>query len=342
MKLIIMLFNIFCVLFLSACAWSPKEAKGTWALEPSETDNRWVVDGMYRAFNVPRKTMEKLMELVAAEDINSICGAFSNTAKENANNFDTNIQALVRFLRENAVSWDFTGAYSIGDRHYGIRTETRSATYRVQTNGGDYTCCIRDVPNNSEDKNVVGLSSIFIYPMGLDIEYGHGGQSGSLVVYLVGRDTEDFLNTPSPMEKLVELIEQGDTNGILKAFSPVVRDTTDGPQEKISELISFIGEQVISWEPYTWMQSEQYINGVKVDLREMFFHLQTDSGLYRCDIRDIPESINQEVSTGILSISIFPALFPNQTPDLHEDYERYCTWGQENRGIYIAYRQNEQ
>lgn len=277
------------------------------------------------------------MELVDAEDIDSIYEAFSNSAKENVKNLDTDIQELVHFLRENTASWDFTGAYSIGDNHYGLRTEIRSATYSVQTNGGVYTCCIRDIPNN-EDKNVVGLSSISIYPIGLDIEYGYSGQFGSLVVYLIDQDTEDFLIDPSPMDKLVELIEQGDTNGILNVFSPVVRDTTDGLQEKTSELITFINEQVISWEPYTWVQSEQYINGVKVNLREMFFHLQTNSGLYRCDIRDIPESINQEVSTGILSISIFPALFPNQTPDFHEDYEKNCTWGRENTGISIVYQ----
>ena len=55
---------------------------------------------------------------------------------------------------------------------------------------------------------------------------------------------------------------------------------------------------------------EQYINGVKANLREMFFYLHTDSGLYRCDIRDVPEDTSQGVSAGIYSISIFPALFP--------------------------------
>ena len=107
------------------------------------------------------------------------------------------------------------------------------------------------------------------------------------------------------MEKLVELMEQKDTDGILKVFYPVVRDTTNGLQEKTSELISFMGDQVISWEPYTWMQNEQYINGVKANLREMFFYLHTDSGLYRCGIRDIPEDTNQGVSAGIYSIQAF-------------------------------------
>ena len=307
---------------------------------PEQTE--FVVDGEYRPFNVPRKTMEKLMELVEAGDIDSIYEVFSQAVKEDNDNLYIEVEALVHFLGENAVSWDFTGSYSIGDSHYGIHTETRSATYSVQTNGGVYTCCIRDVPNNSEDQNVVGFSSISIYPIGLDIEYGHSGQFGSLVVYRVGQDTEDFLVAPLPMEKLVELIDQGDTDGILKVFSPVVRDTANGLQEKTSELINFMDDKVISWEPYTWMQSAQYINGVKANLREMFFYLHTDSGLYRCDIRDIPEDTSQGVSAGIYSISIFPALFPDQTPDINETYDGYCTWGRENMGISIAYQQENQ
>lgn len=146
----------------------------------------------------------------------------------------------------------------------------------------------------------------------------------------MGQDTENFFLALSPMEKLVELMEQKDTDGILKVFYPVVRDTTNGLQEKTSELISFMGDQVISWEPYTWMQNEQYINGVKANLREMFFYLHTDSGLYRCGIRDIPEDMNQGVSVGIYSISSFPELFPDQTPDLDEMYDAVrlrCTGG---------------
>lgn len=328
-------FSLLLCVLLCGCQ------RGMIGSTPSE-HTEFVVDGEYRPFNVPRKTMEKLMELVVAEDVDSICEAFSNSVKENANNLESEIQDLVHFLRENVVSWDFTGAYSTGNRYYGIYTEMRSATYSVQTNGGVYTCCILDVPNNSEDQNVVGFSSISIYPVGLDIEYGHNGQYGSLVVYRVGQDTEDFLVAPSPMEKLVELIDQGDTDGILKVFSPVVRDTANGLQEKASELISFMDNQVISWEPYTWMQNEQYINGVRANLREMFFYLHTDHGLYRCDIRDIPEDTSQGVSAGIYSISIFPALFQDQTPGLDDTYDGYCTWSRENMGISIAYQQENQ
>jgi len=326
------IFSLFLCMSLCGCQ------RGMIGFAPPE-HSEFVVDGEYKPFNVPRKTMDKLMELAKAGDIDSIYEVFSQTVKEDNDSLYTEVKELVHFLSENAVSWDFTGSYSIGDSHHGIHTETRSATYSVQTNDGVYTCCIRDVPNNSEDKNVVGFSSISIYPIGLDIEYGRSGRFGSLVVYRVGQDTENFLIAPSPMEKLVELIDQKDTDSILKVFSPVVRDTTNGLQEKISELINFMGDQVISWEPYTWMQNEQYINGVKANLREMFFYLHTDSGLYRCDIRDIPEDTSQGVSAGIYSISIFPALFPDQTPDLDEMYDGYCTWGQENMGISIAYQQ---
>ena len=173
-------FSLLLCVLLCSCQ------RGMVGSTPSE-HTEFVVDGEYRPFNVPSKTMEKLMELVVAEDVDSICEAFSNSAKENANNLDSEIQGLVHFLKENVVSWDFTGAYSTGNSHYGIYAEMRSATYSVQTKGGAYTCCIRDVPSNSENQNVVGFSSISIYPIVLDIEYGYSGQFGSLVVYHIGR-----------------------------------------------------------------------------------------------------------------------------------------------------------
>ena len=108
-------FSLLLCVLLCSCQ------RGMVGSTPSE-HTEFVVDGEYRPFNVPRKTMEKLMELVVAEDVDSICEAFSNSTKENANNLDSEIQGLVHFLKENVVSWDFTGAYSTGSSCYGIYT----------------------------------------------------------------------------------------------------------------------------------------------------------------------------------------------------------------------------
>ena len=277
------------------------------------------------------------MELAEAEDMDKICEVFSQEAKENTDHLSEQVQELVKFLKDRAVSWEFTGAYSTGGSSYGSYAETRSATYSIQTDGGIYTCCIRDVPKDSDNTNVVGFSSVSIYPTGLDIEYGSSGKFGCSVVYRVGPDTEDVLISPSSMETLMEMAEQKDADRIREAFFPTVRENTDGLEERISELIGFLNNTVISWEPYTWEQSEQYMNGVKVNQRTMFFYLHTDSGLYRCDIRDVPKTEDQEVNTGILSISVFPALFPEQTPELDDAYEGYCIWSRENTGISIVY-----
>ena len=73
----------------------------------------------------------------------------------------------------------------------------------------------------------------------------------------------------------------------------------------------------------------------------MFFYLHTDDGLYRCDIREVLESTNQE-DVGFSSISIFPALYPGEKPAYEDDvYKGYCTWGRENMGISIVYQQED-
>ena len=63
---------------------------------PEQTE--FVVDGEYRPFNVPRKTMEKLMELVEAGDIDSIYEVFSQAVKEDNDNLYIEVEALVHFF----------------------------------------------------------------------------------------------------------------------------------------------------------------------------------------------------------------------------------------------------
>ncbi len=123
-------------------------------------------------------------------------------------------------------------------------------------------------------------------------------------------------------------------------FSLTAKRSAEGLQEKATELSSFLSEQVISWEPYTWAQNAEDFNQSTATTREMFFYLHTDSGLYRCDIREVLESTNQ-ADVGISSISIFPALYPSERPSFEDEvYRRYCTWGRDNVGISIVYQQD--
>lgn len=120
-------------------------------------------------------------------------------------------------------------------------------------------------------------------------------------------------------------------------FSLTAKRSAEGLQEKATELSCFLGEQVISWESYTWAQNVEDFNQSTAITREMFFYLHTDSGLYRCDIREVLESTNQ-ADVGISGVSFFPALYPGERPSFEDEvYRRYCTWGRDNAGISIAY-----
>ena len=120
-------------------------------------------------------------------------------------------------------------------------------------------------------------------------------------------------------------------------FSLTAKRSAEGLQEKATELSSFLSEQVISWESYTWAQNAEDFNQSTAITRKMFFYLYTDNGLYRCDIREVLESTNQ-ADVGISSISIFPALYLGERPSFEDEvYRRYCTWGRDNAGISIAY-----
>ncbi len=142
---------------------------------------------------------------------------------------------------------------------------------------------------------------------------------------------------PNPMETLMQLATEENPKRIYEMFSLTAKRSAEGLQEKATELSCFLSEQVISWESYILAQNVEDFNQSTATTREMFFYLHTDSGLYRCDIREVLESTNQ-ADVGISSISIFPALYPGERPSFEDEvYRRYCTWGRDNAGISIVY-----
>ena len=146
---------------------------------------------------------------------------------------------------------------------------------------------------------------------------------------------QNVTSEPNPMETLMQLTTEGNADSIYEMFSLTTKRNDGGLQEKATELLSFLSEQVISWEAYTWAQNVEDFNHSAATTREMFFYLHTDNGLYRCDIREVLESTNQ-ADVGVSSISIFPALYPGERPSFEDEvYRGYCTWGRENMGISI-------
>lgn len=299
-----------------------------------------VVDGEYKPFNVPRMTMEKLMELVDAEDTDYIYKVFSSAIRENVVGLYEQIQEFVRFSKENVTSWDFLSGGGTGDRRNGVATTTRVSFYTFNTNNGIYRCDIGEVLKNTVQPDLVGFSDITIYPEELSWEYASKKPSGIYIVYRVGDQPQNISIEPVSIEILMQLAGEENQNDVYKMFSMTTKRNAEGLQEKVSELMDFLRERVTSWEPYTWTQNTEALDGATVTTQEMFFYLHTDSGLYRCDIREVLVNENQETDIGFSSISIFPALYPGEEPEYEDEvYKGYCTWGRENEGISIVYQQ---
>lgn len=302
-----------------------------------------IVNGEYKPFNVPRKTMEKLMELVDAEDTDYIYNVFSQDIRDNTEGLSEQVQEFVRFVKENVITWDFSSGSENTQRENGVVLSKRVALYKFETSSGTYRCDISDVLKNTSQEDTEGFSGILIFPEELSAEYAPINPSGVYIVYRVEDQPQNISSEPSPLEMLMQLAEVGNSDDFYKMFSLTAHGSTEGLQENASELMNFLSKQVTSWEPYTWTQNIDTIDGVKVTTREMFFYLHTDNGLYRCDIREVLEQANRDANIELASISIFPALYPGErTPHEDDVYRGYCTWGRENMGISIVYQQENQ
>ena len=72
---------------------------GCQALFPGE-HTELIEDGEYRPFEDPKKNIEKLMELVEAEDVDYIYEVFSPAIRENTEDLYGQIQEFIRFSKE--------------------------------------------------------------------------------------------------------------------------------------------------------------------------------------------------------------------------------------------------
>ena len=300
-----------------------------------------VEDGEYKPFNVPRMTMEKLMEYVEDENIDIIYEAFSPAVKEETDDLYEKIREFMRFYENTVTSWEYTSGSQPGKRINGVVLVTQTIFNDFFADNGTYRCDFSDVTRSTEQPKTVGISSIMLYPEELSPEYAPKKPSGIYIVYRVEDIPEDISIGLSSLETLMELSQAENTDGIYEMFSLTANRNAKGLQEKTSELLSFLCERVTAWEPYTWTRNVEKFDEDSATTQEMFFYLHTDDGLYRCDIREVLESTNQE-DVGFSSISIFPALYPGEKPAYEDDvYKGYCTWGRENMGISIVYQQED-
>ena len=309
---------------------------GCQALFPGE-HTELIENGEYRPFEDPKKNIEKLMELVEAEDADYIYDVFSPAIRENTEDLYVQIQEFIRFSKESVKEWDYVKWNGSITRDSGAVRAPRISRNHLNASSGIYRCEIKEVLNDTAHENAMGFSYILIFPEELSAEYAPEEPSGIYIVYRVEDVPQNISVDTASMETLMQLAGAKDTDGISELFSTTAKRYSEELEETLLELADLLSGQVTSWEPYTWTENVEEFNGDMATVREMFFYLHTDHGLYRCDIREVLES-SYPVDVGFSSVSIFPALYPGERPEFEDEiYREYCTWGRENMGVCIIY-----
>ena len=132
------------------------------------------------------------------------------------------------------------------------------------------------------------------------------------------------------MEKLVEYSQAEDADSIYQVFSQTARERSDNLREKIEEFITFLNEEMVSWECHTGdalFSGHSREEGVRKE-RSMEFFIYTDKAQYLCKISDVPMDDFDTNNEGFSSISIAPV------------GSRVCMYGnleEDGMGLFLSY-----
>ena len=131
------------------------------------------------------------------------------------------------------------------------------------------------------------------------------------------------------VEKLMEYVQAGDADTIYQVFSQTARERSDNLREKIEEFITFVNEEMVSWEyraPAGGSSSSDE-GGIRMD-RSTEFYIYTDKAQYLCKISDVPMDDFDTNNEGFSSISIAPV------------GSRVCMYGnleEDGMGLFLSY-----
>ena len=131
------------------------------------------------------------------------------------------------------------------------------------------------------------------------------------------------------VEKLMEYVQAGDADTIYQVFSQTARERSDNLPEKIEEFITFVNEEMVSWEyraPAGGSSSSDE-GGIRMD-RSTEFYIYTDKAQYLCKISDVPMDDFDTNNEGFSSISIAPV------------GSRVCMYGnleEDGMGLFLSY-----
>ena len=115
--------------------------------------------------------MEKIVSLSKEKDSSGIYDLFAQTAKDSSENLQENILGLMNFFNDKVTSWEFNTYLTEKRTLAGENVINRELLFLIHTNNETYRCNIRDIIEDKENGNNLGIYSIAIYPEDMYFEY---------------------------------------------------------------------------------------------------------------------------------------------------------------------------
>ncbi len=294
----------------------------------------WMENGVYKGFfygtDAPERTMKKLLEAAEAGDHSYIYETFSQRIqKAYSDQLEANIPELLEFLDSRITDWE--AADESHSRNNG--TVSRVMSFNLSTEDITYTCEVHDYMVDGKSGGIdAGFHHIFIWPEDFDNRNLRRCLTDAAVRIVYQTDETEI------MERLTELSEAENIDGLYELFSQEIQDNTEELPEQIGELFGFLNDSVTHWEPYVQTQTVETHQFGTASEEELFFYLYTDAGDYLCIFRNVTSDTCHQTAFGLSSISVFPAP-PDDWEVLLDNpwYGETCDKSSEAAGIFLAY-----
>ena len=152
----------------------------------------------------------------------------------------------------------------------------------------------------------------------------------------------NYQSEKKTMEKLMEYVQAGDADTIYQVFSQTARERSDNLREKIEEFITFVNEEMVSWEYCTGdelFSGHSREEGVRKE-RTMEFFIYTDRTRYLCRISDVPTDDFDTNNEGFSSITVIPVGWHDDENGLYDIKMFVCAYGnleEDGMGLFLSY-----
>ena len=151
----------------------------------------------------------------------------------------------------------------------------------------------------------------------------------------------NYQSEKKTMEKLMEYVQAGDADTIYQVFSQTARERSDNLPEKIEEFITFVNEEMVSWEyraPEGGSSSSDE-GGIRMD-RSTEFYIYTDETRYLCSICDVMMDDFNTKNEGFSSITVIPVGWHDDENGLFDMRMYVCAYGnleEDGMGLFLSY-----